>query len=60
MKKKVIFNEAEFRALKEIIGERLQTLESTIKRHHVDPSEYEADIRNYITYDIHSKLMEVN
>ena len=55
---KVTLNESEFRALKEIIADRLQTLQNNLKKHSSNLDEYEADIKNYITYDIHNRLQE--
>ena len=62
---KVTLNESEFRALKEIIADRLQTLQNNLKKlkkklnkHSSNLDEYEAYIKNYITYDIHNRLQE--
>ena len=57
---KLTLEQHEFNALKEIIDERLTQLKCTIKRHHGNLDEYERDIKNYTTYDIYRKLMEVN
>ena len=56
---KLTLEQHEFNALKEIIDERLTQLKCTIKRHSGNLDEYERDIKNYTTYDIHRKLMEV-
>ena len=56
---KLTLEQHEFNALKEIIDERLTQLKGTLKRHHANLDEYESDITNYTTYDIHCKLMEV-
>ena len=55
---KVTLNESEFRALKEIIADRLQTLQNNLKKQSSNLDEYEADIKNYITYGIHNRLQE--
>ena len=57
---KLTLEQHEFNALKEIIDERLTQLKGTLKRHHANLDEYESDIRNYTTYDIHRKLMEAS
>ena len=57
--KKLSLEQHEFDVLKEMITERLTSLKATIKRQSDKLDEYERDIRNYTTYDIHCKLMEV-
>ena len=49
----------EFDVLKAMIAERLSKLEDTISKNSDRLDEYESDIKNYTTYDIHRKLMEV-
>ena len=56
---KLTLNQCEFIVLKEIIDERLTRIKGTIERHSDTLDEYESNIRNYTTYDIHRKLMEV-
>ena len=56
---KLTLEQNEFNVLKEIIDERLTQLKGTIKRHQANLDEYERDIKNYTTYDIYAKLMEV-
>ena len=56
---KLTLNQSEFIVLKEIIAERLSKLEATISKNSDKLDAYERDIRNYTTYDIHCKLMEV-
>ena len=56
---KLTLNQSEFIVLKEIIAERLSKLEATISKNSDKLDEYERDIKNYTTYDIHCKLMEV-
>ena len=55
---KLTLNQSEFIVLKEIIAERLSKLEATISKNSDKLDEYERDIKNYTTYDIHCKLME--
>ena len=55
---KLTLNQSEFIVLKEIIAERLSKLEATISKNSDKLDEYERDIKNYTTYDIHRKLME--
>ena len=56
---KLTLNQSEFDVLKGIIDDRLNTLQKNIAKHSDNLDEYESDIRNYTTYDIHCKLMEV-
>ena len=56
--KKLSLEQHEFDVLKEMITERLTSLKATIKRQSDKLDEYERDITNYTTYDIHCKLME--
>ena len=56
---KLTLEQHEFDVLKEMIAERLSKLEETIAKHSDTLDEYESDIKNYTTYDIHAKLMEV-
>ena len=57
---KLTLEQHEFDVLKEMITERLNSLKKTIAKHSDNLDKYERDIRNYTTYDIHRKLMEVN
>ena len=57
---KVTLEKHEFDVLKAMIRERLSKLENTINESNHTLDEYEKDIRNYTTYDIHRKLMEAN
>ena len=57
--KKLTFEQHEFEILREVFAERLLTLRETITKHSDTLDQYERDIRNYTTYDIHCKLMEV-
>ena len=55
---KITLEQHEFDVLKAMIRERLSKLENTINESNHTLDEYEKDIRNYTTYDIHRKLME--
>ena len=56
---KLTLEQHEFYVLKGIIDDRLNTLKKNIAKHSDNLDEYESDIKNYTTYDIHAKLMEV-
>ena len=56
---KLTLEKHEFDVLKAIIKERLSKLEASISKNSDKLDEYENDIKNYTTYDIHRKLMEV-
>ena len=56
---KLKLEQHEFDVLKGMIRERLSKLEETIAKNSDTLDEYESDIKNYTTYDIHAKLMEV-
>ena len=56
---KLTLNQSEFIVLKGIIDDRLNSLKKNIAKHSDNLDEYESDIKNYTTYDIHRKLMEV-
>ena len=56
---KLTLNQSEFIVLKGIIDDRLNSLKKNIAKHSDNLDEYESDIRNYTTYDIHCKLSEV-
>ena len=55
---KLTLEQHEFDVLKEIISERLSKIRRSISLND-NLDVYEKDIRNYTTYDIHCKLMEV-
>ena len=57
--KKLSLEQHEFDVLKGIIDDRLNSLKKNIAKHSDNLDKYERDIRNYTTYDIHCKLMEV-
>ena len=55
---KLTLNQSEFIVLKEMVDERFNKLKADLKRCTANLDEYESDIKNYTTYDIHCKLME--
>ena len=57
--KKLSLEQHEFDVIRSIMAERLCKLRETITKNSDKLDEYESDIRNYTTYDIHCKLMEV-
>ena len=60
MSKKLTLEQHEFHILRLIINERLGSLKETIEKNSEQLDEYERDIKNYTTYDIHCKLNQVN
>ena len=56
---KLTLEQHEFDVLKAMIAERLSKLEDTISKNSDRLDEYESDIKNYTTYDLHVKLSEV-
>ena len=56
---KLTLEQHEFDVLKGMIRERLNSLKETIAKNSDNLDEYESDIKNYTTYDIYAKLMEV-
>ena len=57
---KLTLEQHEFDVLKALIKERLSKLERTITKNSDKLDEHEKDIKNYTTYDLYTKLMEVN
>ena len=57
--KKLSLEQHEFDVIRSIMEERLCKLRETITKNSYKLDEYERDIRNYTTYDIHCKLMDV-
>ena len=57
---KLTLEQHEFDVLKAMIAERLSKLEKTISKNSDNLDEYESNIRNYTTYDLHRKLQEAN
>ena len=56
---KLTLEQHEFDVIRSIMAERLCKLRETIEKQGDKLDEHERDIRNYTTYDIHCKLMEV-
>ena len=56
---KLTLEQHEFDVIREIMAERLCKLRETIEKQGDKLDEYESNIQNYTTYDIHCKLMEV-
>ena len=56
--KKLTLEQHEFDVIREVFAERLLSLRETIMKNSDKLDQYERDIRNYTTYDIHCKLME--
>ena len=56
---KLTLEQHEFDVIKEMVDERYQKLLSILSNKNSVLDEYERDIKNYTTYDIHRKLMEV-
>ena len=57
---KLTLEQHEFDALKAIIADRLNSLQKNIAKNSDKLDEYDSNIKNYTTYDIHRKLQEVN
>ena len=57
---KLTLEQHEFDVLKEMVDERYQKLLSLLSNKKSVLDEYEKDITNYTTYDLYTKLMEVN
>ena len=55
---KLTLEQHEFDVLKGIIDDRLNSLKKNIAKHSDKLDEYESNIQNYTTYDLHVKLME--
>ena len=56
---KLTLEQHEFDILKGIIDDRLNMLKKNIAKHSDRLDEYESNIENYTTYDLHVKLSEV-
>ena len=56
---KLSLEQHEFVALKAIIDDRLNTLQKNLAKNSDRLDEYESDIRNYTTYDLHVKLSKI-
>ena len=57
--KKLSLEQHEFEIIRQVFADRLLSLEETIEKQGDKLDEYERDIRNYTTYDIFCKLLEV-
>ena len=57
--KKLKLEKHEFEIVRQVFADRLLSLREIIEKQGDKLDEYERDIRNYTTYDIHCKLMEV-
>ena len=55
---KLTLEQLEFDVLKAIIDDRLNSLQKNIAKHSDNLDEYESNIKNYTTYDLHVKLSE--
>ena len=55
---KLTLEQHEFDVHKQMITERLNRLKHNIAKNSDKLDEWERDIKNYTTYDIHCKLME--
>ncbi len=56
---KLTLEKHEFDVLKAIIDDRLNSLQKNITKNSDKLDEYDSNIKNYTTYDIHRKLQEV-
>ena len=56
---KLTLEQHEFNVLKAIIDDRLNSLQKNIAKNSDKLDEYDSNIKNYTTYDIHRKLQEV-
>ena len=56
---KLTLEQHEFDVLKGINDVRLNSLKKNIAKHSDNLDEYESNIKNYTTYDLHVKLSEV-
>ena len=55
---KLTLEQHEFDVLKGIIADRLNSLKKNIAKHSDNLDQYESNIKNYTTYDLHVKLSE--
>ena len=56
---KITLEQHEFDVLKAMVDERFNKLKADLKRCTANLDEYESNIKNYTTYDLYVKLMEV-
>ena len=57
--KKLKLEKHEFEIVRQVFADQLLSLRETIEKQGDKLDEYERDIRNYTTYDIFCKLLEV-
>ena len=57
---KLTLEQHEFDVLKAIISDRLSKLKKNLAEHSDKLDEHESNIKNYTTYDLYNKLMEVS
>ena len=57
--KKLKLEKHEFEIVRQVFADRLLSLREIIEKQGDKLDEYERDIRNYTTYDIFCKLLEV-
>ncbi len=58
--RKLSLEQHEFDVLKAIIDDRLNTFQKNLAKNWDRLDEYERDIKNYTTYDLHRKLHSVS
>ena len=56
---KLTLEQHDFDVLKGIIDDRLNSLKKNIAKHSDNLDEYESNIKNYTTYDLHCKLNSI-
>ena len=56
---KLTLTQSEFIVLKGIIDDRLNSLKKNIAKLSDNLDEYEKDITNYTTYDLHAKISRI-
>ena len=56
MTKRITFTEGEYTVLTAIIADRLNSLKKNLTKNYNKLDEYERNISNYTTYDLHRKL----
>ena len=56
MTRRVTFTNSEYEVLSAIIADRLNTFKKNLAKNYNKLDEYERDITNYTTYDLHRKL----
>ncbi len=56
MNRTITINQSQFKALYEILEQRLNKLKDNLSKHADKLDKYESDIKNYTTYDLFMKL----